>query len=180
MTEAPVAQIVLMGVAGSGKSTIGAMLAERLGCEMAEADDFHSPANVAKMKAGIPLQDADRWPWLRDIAAWIAERDRSSLTAVVTCSALKRAYRDVLRAASPRVAFVHLAGRPELIFDRMRHRAGHFMPTSLLDSQYAILEPLGPDERGITVDVSRSIDEIVETVISVVALALVLVLGAIV
>ncbi len=99
MAEAPVGQIVLMGVAGSGKSTIGAMLAERLGCEMAEADDFHSPANVAKMKMGIPLQDAERWPWLRDIAAWIAERDKGGRTAVVTCSALKRVYRDVLRSA---------------------------------------------------------------------------------
>lgn len=167
MAEAPVGQIVLMGVAGSGKSTIGAMLAERLGCEMAEADDFHSPANVAKMKMGIPLQDAERWPWLRDIAAWIAERDKGGRTAVVTCSALKRVYRDVLRSASSRVAFVHLAGRSELILDRMRHRAGHFMLTSLLDQQYAILEPLGSDERGITVDVSRPIEEIVNVAASV-------------
>lgn len=154
----PVMQIVVMGVAGSGKSTLAAVLAERLGCEMAEADTFHSPANVAKMSAEIPLNDEDRAPWLRAIAAWIAERDRASRSAVVTCSALKRAYRDVLRAASPRLFFLHLTGPREVIAKRMQHRPGHYMPVSLLDSQFSTLEPLAPDERGIVVEVCRPPD----------------------
>ena len=145
-------QIVVMGVAGSGKSTIAPLLAKRLQCEVAEADDFHSPANVAKMTAGIPLTDEDRAPWLRDIAAWIAEHDRHGRSAVVTCSALKLVYRDVLRAASPRVVFLHLAGTRELIAGRMRARTHRFMPVALLESQFATLEPLAPGERGITIE----------------------------
>lgn len=154
----PLMQIVVMGVSGSGKSTLAALLAEKLGCEMAEADAFHSPANIAKMAAGIPLNDQDRAPWLRDIAAWIAEHDRTNRSAIVTCSALKRAYRDVLRAASPRLVFLHLTGPRELIAERMQHRAGHFMKAGMLDSQIATLEPLAPDERGITLEVSHSPD----------------------
>jgi len=158
-----------MGVAGSGKSTVAAILAERLGCEMAEADAFHSPANIAKMSAGIPLEDADSGSWLRDIAAWIRERDGAGRAAVVACSALKRAYRDVLGAASPRLVFVHLAGPPALIAERRRRRRGHFMPPGLLDSQYAALEPLGPDERGVTVDVALPPEEVARAALAVLA-----------
>jgi gluconokinase len=149
-----VAQIVVMGVAGAGKTTVAEHLARRLGCALAEADEFHSPANVAKMAAGTPLTDADRQPWLAAIGAWIAEQDRAGRTAVVTCSALKRAYRDRLRAASPHVLFVHLTGAPELLAARLAARRGHFMPPALLGSQLATLEPLGPDERGIALDVA--------------------------
>jgi gluconokinase len=153
-------QVVVMGVAGSGKTTVAALLARRLGCEVAEADDFHPPSNLAKMSAGQPLDDRDREPWLADIAGWIAARDRDGRSAVVTCSALKRSYRDLLRTASPRLAFLHLTGSPELIAARMRARTGHFMPVSLLDSQLATLEPLGPDERGLTLDVGGAPEEL--------------------
>jgi len=149
---------VVMGVCGTGKTTVAALLAERLGCELAEADDFHSAANIAKMAAGVPLEDADRWPWLQKIAGWIHERDLAGRPAVVTCSALKRAYRDVLRTGSPRIFFIHLAGSRELILDRMQRRKDHFMPASLVDSQFALLEPLGPDERGVVLDVARPPD----------------------
>ena len=147
---------MIMGVCGTGKTTVAAVLAERLGCELAEADDFHSAANVAKMAAGVPLEDSDRWPWLQQIAAWVQERDLAGRPSVVTCSALKRAYRDVLRTGSPRIFFIHLVGSRELIIERMGQRTEHFMPTSLVDSQFAILEPLGPDERGVVLDVTRS------------------------
>ena len=163
MNPSSVVQLVVMGVSGSGKTTIAALLAKQLGCEMAEADAFHSPANIAKMSAAIPLEDADRWPWLRDIAAWIRERDRAGRSAVVTCSALKQAYRDVLRTASPRLFFIHLAGTREQIVDRVKRRTGHFMPASLVYSQFAILEPLTPAERGFTLDISSTPDALVET-----------------
>lgn len=160
-----IAQLVVMGVSGVGKTTIATRLARRLGCEERDADDFHPPANVAKMSAGIPLEDADRQPWLLAIAAWLRAHDQKGSTAVVTCSALKRSYRDVLRGASPRVLFVYLSGRPELIAERLRSRRGHFMPAALLPSQLAILEPLGPDEPGLTVDVSAPPDVLAERII---------------
>lgn len=147
-------QIVVMGVSGSGKTTVAELLAERLDAPFAEADEFHSAANTAKMSSGHPLDDADRAPWLVAIAAWLDERATAGQTAVVTCSALKRQYRDVLRGAGPGVVFVHLAGPQELVGGRMGARTGHFMPRELLDSQYADLEQLAPDERGITLDVS--------------------------
>jgi gluconokinase len=153
--------VVVMGVSGSGKSTVASLLAGRLGCELADADDFHPPSNVAKMAAGLPLDDQDRAPWLRDIAAWMAVRARSGRSAVASCSALKRAYRDVLRAASPRLVFLHLTGPRELLERRMRDRTGHFMPASLLDSQLASLEPLAPDERGLTLDATDAPEVIV-------------------
>jgi gluconokinase len=165
-----VKQIVVVGVSGSGKTTVAERLAQRLGCDVAEADAFHSAANVAKMSAGIPLDDEDRWPWLRAIAAWIREHDDAGKSAVITCSALKRKYRDLLRAASPRISFVHLSGAPEVIAAHMHARKGHFMPESLLPSQYATLEPLGPDEQGITVDVARPLEEVVEAALGVLAL----------
>lgn len=153
--------VVVMGVSGAGKSTIGPLLAERLGVPYAEADTFHSPANVAKMAAGTPLTDADRAPWLDAIGAWA--RDRAGRGGgVVSCSALKRAYRDRLRAAAPGVVFVHLSGDRELLARRMAARTDHFMPVSLLDSQLATLQPLGDDEAGVTVDVGDDPAEVAE------------------
>lgn len=154
--------VVVMGVAGSGKTTVAHILGERLGWVVAEADEFHPASNVAKMAAGHPLTDEDRWPWLAAIAAWIGEQDAAGRSSVVTCSALKRSYRDVLAAAPGRVRFLHLAGSPELIGDRMTHRTGHFMPTTLLPSQFATLEPLEPDEDGVTVPVSVSPNSVVD------------------
>ncbi len=142
---------MLMGVAGSGKTTLAGILQDRLGLPYAEADDFHPPANIAKMSAGTPLDDDDRRPWLEAIRDWLSEQTRAGRPSVVTCSALKRSYRDLLRTAEGRVRFVHLTGGTELLEDRMAHREGHFMPTTLLPSQLATLEPLGDDEDGVTV-----------------------------
>ncbi|WP_406728328.1 gluconokinase [Streptomyces sp. GD-15H] len=159
--------VVVMGVAGTGKTTIGPLLAARLGVPYAEGDDFHPPANIAKMSAGTPLGDEDRWPWLDAIGEW-AHR-RAGLGGVVSSSALKRSYRDRLRAAAPGVVFVHLTGDRALIEDRMSHREGHFMPTALLDSQFATLQPLGEDEFGVAVDVSGSPEEITEQAVTALA-----------
>ena len=153
--------LVVMGVSGSGKSTVGAALAQRLGVPFADADDFHPPANVAKMAASIPLDDDDRYPWLEVIGRWLAEHGRHG--GVMSCSALKRKYRDQLRRHCPQTEFVHLTGTPEVIAARQASRPGHFMPASLMASQFATLEPLGPDERGITLDVTHDIDSIVES-----------------
>ena len=151
--------LTIMGVSGSGKTTVGAALAQRLRVPFADADDFHPQANVAKMSAGIPLDDADRLPWLRAIGAWQAEHADGG---VISCSALKRSYRDVLRAAAPTQFFVHLAGTPETIAGRVAGRPGHFMPVSLVESQFATLEPLQPDENGTVLDLDHSVDELVE------------------
>ena len=152
--------LVVMGVTGSGKSTVGAALGRRLRVPFADADDFHSAANVAKMSAGVPLDDDDRMPWLRSIGAWLAERAGSG--GVVSCSALRRAYRDVLRAAAPQVGFVHLHGEEEVVRQRVAARPGHFMPASLVASQFRTLEPLGADERGIVLDFGRGVDRLVD------------------
>ncbi|MFF3332088.1 gluconokinase [Streptomyces sp. NPDC002888] len=152
--------VVVMGVAGTGKTTIGPLLAARLGVPYAEGDDFHPEANIVKMSAGTPLGDDDRWPWLDAIGAWA--HGRAGFGGVVSCSALKRSYRDRLRAAAPGVVFVHLAGDRELIADRMAHRQGHFMPTALLDSQFAALQPLDADEAGVAVSVAGSPEEITD------------------
>ncbi|RJQ79544.1 gluconokinase [Amycolatopsis panacis] len=144
--------IVVMGVSGAGKTTIGTAVAGRLGVDYAEADTFHPPANIAKMTAGHPLTDADRAPWLAAIAKWIAEHAETG--GVVSSSALKRSYRDVLRSGGP-VWFLHLHGARELLAERMKTRSGHFMPVSLLDSQLADLEPLQPDEPGRAFDLAR-------------------------
>jgi gluconokinase len=151
--------IVVMGVSGSGKTTVGRALAARLGVVYAEADEFHPPANIAKMSAGHPLTDEDRWPWLRSIADWIGAHEVDG--GVATCSALKRTYRDLLRSGGP-VFFVHLAGGPDLIAGRLGARHGHFMPAALLDSQIADLEPLDPDEPGVVLDIAQSPAELAE------------------
>ncbi len=148
--NAPV--LVFMGVASTGKSTVAAMLAGRLGWAFEEGDDLHPEANVAKMAAGHALTDEDRWPWLDRIAEWIDERIEAGEPGIVTCSALRRSYRDVLRREA--VTFVHFAGDRELILERMLRRQGHFMPATLLDSQFATLEPPQDDERAITIDIS--------------------------
>ncbi|MBJ6617312.1 gluconokinase [Streptomyces griseoincarnatus] len=152
--------VVVMGVAGTGKTTIGPLIAARLGVPYAEGDDFHPQSNIAKMSAGTPLTDDDRWPWLDAIGDWA--QGRAGLGGVVSCSALKRSYRDRLRAAAPGVVFVHLTGDRALVEDRMSHRQGHFMPTALLDSQFATLQPLEPDEAGVAVNVTGSPEEITE------------------
>jgi gluconokinase len=141
-----------MGVAGCGKSTLAMLLAQRLGWPFQEGDALHPQANVDKMAAGDPLDDADRWPWLRLIAAWIDARTAAGEPGIITCSALKRAYRDVLRREG--VRFVHLTGSRHLLAQRMRERSGHFMPPSLLESQLATLETPGKDEAAITIDIA--------------------------
>ncbi|MFH9015361.1 gluconokinase [Streptomyces sp. NPDC017943] len=143
--------VVVMGVSGSGKTTVGRLLAERLGVGCAEGDDFHPASNVAKMRAGRPLDDTDRGPWLDKVAQWLV--DHADSGGVVTCSALKRRYRDRLASAAPSVFFLHLDGSPELIAARITARRGHFMPPELLRSQVADLEPLGEEERGAAVPI---------------------------
>lgn len=152
-SQAPV--IVVMGVSGAGKSTVGKLLADRLGLPFGDADDFHPPSNVALMSAGRPLSDADREPWLHAIGEWLAEC-KSTGGAVMACSALKRWYRDLLREYSHDAWFLHLTGIRRALAARMDKRADHFMPASLLDSQLADLEPLAPDEHGATLDVTSS------------------------
>ena len=146
---APV-HLVVMGVSGSGKTTLAALLGQRLDCPVAEADEFHPAANIAKMASGTPLTDEDRWPWLGAIRDWMTDNAASGHGSIVTCSALKRSYRDLLREASGVVRFVHVTGDPELVAERMRHRSGHFMPETLLPSQLQTLEPLGAGEDGLT------------------------------
>ncbi|MFF3726087.1 gluconokinase [Streptomyces erythrochromogenes] len=153
--------VVVMGVAGTGKTTVGRLLAERLGLPYAEGDAFHPAANVAKMAAGHPLDDADRWPWLDAVGEWI--RNRAGMCGgVIAASSLKRVYRDRLRTAAPGAVFVHLTGERALIEERMAARKGHFMPTTLLQSQFATLEPLQDDELGVAVDVAGSPEEVTE------------------
>ena len=153
--------IVVMGVAGTGKTTVGEALAEELGCEFIEGDELHPSANIEKMSKGTPLTDEDRWPWLQAIAEMVAVKDYEGICTVVTCSALKRTYRDVLRDAAP-TFFVHLEAPFEVLEERMERRTRHFMPTSLLKSQFETLEPLGDDEAGAGIDVSPPVDEVIE------------------
>lgn len=143
--------VVVMGVSGSGKSTVAKGISTVTGWEFAEGDAFHSDANVAKMRAGEALTDDDRWPWLGAIGAWISSKEERGESAVITCSALRRVYRDVLRQDRPHVRFLHVTATSDLIRDRMEHRPGHYMPASLLPSQLASLEPLEPDEPGVEI-----------------------------
>ncbi|CDO89083.1 gluconate kinase [Mycobacterium triplex] len=152
-----------MGVSGSGKSTVGSALAQRLRVPFVDADSLHPPANVAKMAAGQPLDDDDRHPWLDRVGEWLADHREGG---VASCSALKRAYRDQLRAHCPRVEFLYLRGSPELIGARLAARSDHFMPAALLRSQFDALEPLGADESGVTVDIDQGVDAIVDTFLS--------------
>ena len=138
--------VIVAGVSGSGKSTVGALLAGRLGWPFADADEFHPAANVEKMRAGVPLTDEDRWPWLRIIAAWMDERIAAGEQTVVTCSALKRSYRDVLLVGRPQARMVFLAPDREVLAGRLAARHGHFFPEQLLGSQFTELEPPAPDE----------------------------------
>lgn len=142
--------LVVMGVSGSGKTTVATAVAQRLGWVFAEGDDFHPAANVEKMRSGHPLSDEDRAPWLETLAEWIGAHEAAYENAVVTCSALKRSYRDLLRDGHPSVCFVHVTASAETIRRRLERRHGHYMPATLLDSQLATLEPLQPDEPGLT------------------------------
>ncbi|MBQ1089405.1 gluconokinase [Streptomyces sp. B93] len=158
--------VVVSGVTGSGKSTVARLLAERLGLPFADGDDFHSPANIAKMSAGTPLDDTDRRPWLESIGRWLHARDTEDTGAVVACSALKRHHRDTLRAACPDALFLHLTADHDVLASRLGSRSGHFMPTSLLDSQLAALEPLEPDEPGTALDATPDPATIVDRAVN--------------
>lgn len=156
-TGAPTVAVV-MGVSGSGKTTLGEALAKRLGWDFQEGDDLHPPANIAKMRAGIPLTDADRAPWLAKVEAWVADELRQGRSGVIACSALKRAYRDEIVAGRANVRLVFLKGDHDLIAGRLAQRHGHFMPPSLLDSQFEALEAPAPSEHAIEIDVSQPLE----------------------
>ena len=156
--------LIVAGVSGSGKTTVGALLAGRLRWQFADADAFHPASNVVKMHAGIPLTDDDRWPWLRTIRAAIEEKQRAGETAVFTCSSLKRSYRDILRANDKDVCFVYLEGTFECLHERLATRTGHFFDPALLQSQLDTLEPPGEDE-AIIVSIEHTPEEIVDIVI---------------
>ena len=156
-------RIVLMGVAGCGKSVVGAALAAHLGATYLDGDDLHPAANIEKMSRGEPLTDDDRWPWLALVGQKLADPDG---ILILGCSSLKRRYRDRIRAeAGGPVTFVHLSGTKELISSRMGARTGHFMPTTLIDSQFAALEPPAADENAITVDIDNTLDKIVDDIV---------------
>jgi gluconokinase len=154
--------VVVMGVSGSGKTTIAAGLARKEGWLLLEGDQFHPPANIAKMKAGTPLTDADRWPWLQAIAAREDELRANGQSAVVACSALKRAYRNILIGDRPDTLLVYMRGSKALIAERMKARKDHFMPPALLDSQFDTLEEPGPDEHPIVVDIGGSVESVTQ------------------
>jgi carbohydrate kinase (thermoresistant glucokinase family) len=154
------APIVVMGVSGSGKSTVGQALADALGRTFVDGDGLHPAANRAKMASGVPLTDEDRWPWLDSVAGVLASFDDQGLHPIVACSALRRVYRDRLRAATPGIVFVHLHGSPALLTSRIGPRKHEYMPASLLASQLDTLEPLGADERGVVVDVAPPAGEV--------------------
>jgi gluconokinase len=158
--------VVVMGVSGAGKSTVGAALASALGLHFIDGDDLHSAASVARMQAGIPLDDADRWPWLDRIGARLADAARWPAGVAIACSALKRAYRDRIRAAAPGVRFVFLGGPADVIEARMATRSGHYMPSSLLASQLQTLERPGVDEADVTtLDLDRPLPALVQAAV---------------
>ena len=165
--RAKLAAVVVMGVSGAGKSTVGRLIAARLRRDFRDADSFHPKANIEKMSRGEPLTDADRWPWLRAIADWIAQRRAAGDTGVVTCSALKRAYRDIVTdKQSADVRLVYLKGDFDLIEARLKARTGHFMPPGLLRSQFEALEEPGAHEHAITVSIDATPEEIAERVVN--------------
>lgn len=153
-------RVVVMGVSGSGKTTVGELLSRRLGVEYGDADDFHTPESRAKLGADIPLTDDDRQPWLQAIGEWLAQR--ASTGAVVSCSALKRRYRDVIRSHAPDIDLLYCEGSFELITDRIADRSDHFMPPSLLESQFDELEPPDGDEHAFVADVARAPEAIID------------------
>jgi gluconokinase len=168
-THSPVTHLVLMGVAGSGKSTVASALSRTLGWPLAEADEFHPQENIDKMASGIPLEDEDRWPWLALIRDWMTERAEERRSTVITCSALKQSYRRLLSEAEGHVIFIHLDGNSELLAERMQCREGHFMPPGLLPSQLAALEPLTPEELAagsLRVDISPPPGQLVQRVMA--------------
>jgi gluconokinase len=161
--------VVVMGVSGTGKTTVAEQLVKQLGWPFAEGDTFHPAASVAKMHAGIPLDDDDRWPWLQALADWIGAREAAGENAVVTCSSLKRSYRDLLRTGHPSVWFAHVDTSPDVLRERVTQRAGHYMPPSLLDSQLATLERLEPEEPGLTITGEGRPDAVAARVLEVLA-----------
>lgn len=154
--------IVVMGVSGSGKTTIGNLLSEKLDLPYRDGDDLHPQANIDKMAAGTPLTDEDRWPWLELVGQWLTDHPDGG---VIGCSSLKRSYRDLIREAAPEVKFVHVHGTRAVLDKRMSRRPGHFMPTSLLDSQLETLEELGPDEPGKVFDIADRAEVLAEKVV---------------
>ena len=166
MSVSGIAAVVVMGVSGAGKSTVGKLIAARLDCPFRDADSFHPKANIAKMSRGEPLTDADRWPWLRAIAEWIEAHRRAGTTGVATCSALKRAYRDIItKNQSADVRLVYLKGDFALIEARLKARKGHFMPPGLLQSQFDALEEPGVNERAMTVSIEATPEDIAAHVV---------------
>ena len=161
--------LVIMGVSGSGKTTLGRLLAGRLDVPFVEGDDFHPATNIARMAAGHALDDQDREPWLRALAGWIRDTTRRGVGAVVSCSALKHEYRDVLRAAGPGVCFLYLRLDEDVARARIGRRTGHFMPAGLLESQYDALEPLRADEPGLAVDADADTDTVLGQALTAVA-----------
>ncbi len=155
-----------MGVSGSGKTTIGHLLAARTGWPFLDADDLHPASNVAKMQVGIPLTDEDRWPWLDLVAAWISERAQDGEGGIVGCSALKRPYRDLLRESDPMLRVVYLRGDHHALTTRLNRRRGHFFPRGLLETQLADLQEPAPDERPIIVLIGQSVDHIVAEILA--------------
>ncbi|MEY2946203.1 MAG: hypothetical protein RL243_980 [Actinomycetota bacterium] len=158
-------RMVVMGVSGCGKSSVGEEIARLTSAQFVDGDDLHPEANKAKMGAGIPLDDNDRWPWLDRVGEVLAGPEG----AIVACSALKRVYRDRIRAAAPGTVFVHLDGSRDLLWERISERQNHFMPASLLDSQLAILEPLGSDENGVTLPITASVKSLAMAAVAAVA-----------
>jgi len=160
-------RVVVMGVSGCGKTTIGGLVAHELGVPFLDGDSLHPMENVAKMAAGTPLTDEDRWPWLATVGAELAQAGADGL--VLACSALRRSYRDAIRKQAPDTVFLHLHGSKEVLRQRLEGRSGHFMPPALLDSQLATLEPLRADERGVVVDIAAPVNEVVDGAVSVVS-----------
>lgn len=164
--ESTVTHLVIMGVAGCGKTTAAISLGTLTGWPVAEADDFHPQANIDKMSAGIPLTDEDRWPWLESLRDWMGQQAERGSSSIVTCSALKRSYRDLLSKAPGRVLFIHLVAEQDALRTRMEQREGHFMPPELLPSQFATLEDLAEDEDGIVVESLATPEETLNAILA--------------